>query len=197
MGFRAFDLPTQDFFEWRDRKIALIFNRHSPRSSLVVEVGCGLGKNLLALARHGFTNLVGIDPCPAAIAGLRARSRRLNLPIRCYVADVLRASTFVHLTEGSTIFTNYVLEQLPEHAEEAVADLVAAKLRTVIHLEPCASRDPLRSAWERWPSAMHAWANDYQFKLLPVLRWQSLEGRLVVKETLPLGTHRTCFTLQH
>src|SRR6185295_12251110 len=73
----AADVYGADFWEFHDRGdwdgFARLLLRHFPARS-VLDVGCGDGKLLAAVARAApGTRVVGIDSSPAALAAARAR----------------------------------------------------------------------------------------------------------------------------
>jgi SAM-dependent methyltransferase len=76
-------------------------NQLLPITARVVDVGCGYGRALQALADAGYQDLVGVDPAPAMAAAARARgvlapiiigdARSLPLHDRCADAVLLLA----------------------------------------------------------------------------------------------------------
>ncbi|NQU23964.1 MAG: class I SAM-dependent methyltransferase [Candidatus Nealsonbacteria bacterium] len=69
-------------FEFDEQVLA----RHFTRPGLVVDLGCGTGRALVALARRGFRGL-GVDLSPAMLRIVAEKARAENLPI-----SVLRAN---------------------------------------------------------------------------------------------------------
>jgi SAM-dependent methyltransferase len=187
MEFRPYRVAAPAYFGWRARKIAAVVGAHTTFSDRVVEVGCGLGKNLLALAAHGYRRLAGLDVSPSAVAAVADQFRHFALPVLVAVADARRLAADRGLLAGSTVLTVYALEQLPRHGEQALTEILRARPRQVLQVEPCPDRLPGRRAWERIPSRLHCWARDYQTALLPALRRMQDAGLLRVTEVTPLG----------
>ncbi len=187
LEFGAWSLEAPDFFAWRAAKIAAIVGAHADRGDRIVELGCGMGKNLIALAAHGFTRLSGLDPAPAAVTGAAQRLSTLGVAAEIRTGSVLDAVSMTPIVEGASVFTNYVMEQLPDDIEAAARAIASCGPRQVLHIEPCCDRLPGRRRWERWPSAWHVRACDYQRNLLEVLRRLDAERRLRLLEITPLG----------
>jgi SAM-dependent methyltransferase len=185
--FQPVSIPAPDYFAWRAAKLGAIFGAHSGRDEPVLEVGCGLGKNLLALAHEGFSRLRGLDVSPHAVRASREQLAAFGVRSVVEQADILELGGRRELVTGSTVFTNYVLEQFPQHLEPILRRLAELGPRQVIHLEPCADRLPCRRAWERLPSSWHVRAHHYQRALIRTLRRLEQRGVLTVREVRPLG----------
>ncbi len=182
----AVDAPA--FFRWRADKLAAVFGTHHPRSTPITEIGCGVGKNLLALARAGYDRLAGYDPAPSAVRAVASLAGRYGLAIETGRFDLLDPDQEVLARlRGQVLFTNLVLEQLPRHVPEALECLLRAAPLEVMHIEPCPEvLHPWRSASDlaTW---LHTRANDYQRILLDELaRWQRA-GRITIAEVTALG----------
>ena len=66
-----------------------IISRYLPDQSVaILEVGCAIGKFLVALKKAGFTNLVGVDPSPECVNHVSA----LGIPCICATIDDLEAT---------------------------------------------------------------------------------------------------------
>lgn len=185
--FQPVSIPAPDYFAWRATKLAAVLGAHGPRDQRVVEVGCGLGKNLIALAHQGFTRLSGLDVSSHAVAATREQLVAFGVPAIVEQADLRDLGGQRALVAGSTVFTNYVLEQFPRQLEPILRRLAELGPHQVLHVEPCADRLPRRRAWERLPSSWHVRAHHYQRALLRVLLGLEQRGVLTVLEVTPLG----------
>lgn len=185
--FQPVRIPAPDYFGWRAAKLAAILGAHGGRNQRVIEVGCGLGKNLLALAQQGFSRLCGLDVSAAAVAATREQLAAFGVRSVVEQADILDLGEHRELVAGGTVFTNYVLEQFPRHLEPILRRLAELGPQQVIHVEPCPDRLPPRRAWERVPSSWHARAHHYQLALIRTLRRLERHGVLTVLEVTPLG----------
>ncbi|MEO6503823.1 MAG: class I SAM-dependent methyltransferase [Jatrophihabitantaceae bacterium] len=187
MEFTPVGIPAPDYFGWRAAKLAAILGAHGGRDEPVIEVGCGLGKNLLALAHQGFSRLCGLDVSRPAVLATREQLAAFGVGSVVEQADILDLGEHRELVAGGTVFTNYVLEQFPRHLEPILRRLAELGPRQVIHVEPCPDRLPHRRAWERLPSSWHARAHHYQLALIRTLRRLEERGVLTVLEVTPLG----------
>jgi SAM-dependent methyltransferase len=188
MEFTPCMVPAPAFFRWRSAKLAAIFRAHYPASTPITEVGCGLGKNLIALAAAGYTQLAGLDPVSEAVKAVRQQADWFGQPWKAGNFDLLDPDpdTLGQLA-GRVLFTNHVIEQLPGHAAQALDCLLRARPAEVIHIEPCA--ELLRPA--RRPGDLANWlhiiAADYQRELLTTLDSLAAAGHAEILETRLLG----------
>jgi SAM-dependent methyltransferase len=110
-------LPVQAPYRWNLRRLS---------TGLTLDLGCGIGRNLLHLDGNG----VGVDHSPSSVAV--ARSRGLD----AFTPDEFRRSTFNQPARFDSLLAAHVLEHMPER--EAVdlvnqyADLVKAPGRLVL-----------------------------------------------------------------
>jgi SAM-dependent methyltransferase len=183
-----YQIGAPAFFRWRADKLAAVFGAHYPPSTPITEIGCGTGKNLLVLARAGYTRLAGFDPAAPAIRAVRAQADRYGLQIETGRFDLLSPDREI-LTRlhGRVLFTNHVLEQLPRQVPDALDCLLRAAPREVVHIEPCTELlRPWRSATDL-ASLLHARASDYQRTLLRELTRLRRAGRITILEVAGLG----------
>jgi hypothetical protein len=181
LDFAPFRVPAPAFFRWRARKLAAIVGTHHGACAQIAEIGCGAGKNLLALA-------AGYDPTESAIRAVTSQARHFGLSIQAGLFDLLRpdAEGLARLP-GQVLLTNHVIEQLPRHVPAAVETLLRAQPLEVVHIEPCPELlRPWRSALDlaTW---MHTAASDYQRTLLGELARRHECGQITVLEVTPLG----------
>jgi len=64
--------------------------KHFPKDAPVLSLGAGVGFNLFWLAQHGFSDLLGLDLDPAAIAAGQEIAREAGLPVHLWVDDALK-----------------------------------------------------------------------------------------------------------
>jgi SAM-dependent methyltransferase len=62
--------------------------RHFRKPGLAIDLGCGTGRAVAALARHGIRGLA-IDLSPHMLAIVAEKARRENLPIQCLQANLV------------------------------------------------------------------------------------------------------------
>lgn len=188
LDFVPYRLPAYAFFRWRARKLGAIFGAHHGPSVPVAEIGCGAGKNMLALALAGYRHLSGYDPTESAVRCVTAQAGHFGLSIEAGRLDLLRPEpTILSRLHDQVLFTNHVIEQLPRHVPTAVETLLRAEPLEVIHIEPCPELlRPWRGVLDlaTW---LHTRASDYQRTLLGELARRHKLGQLTVLEVTPLG----------
>src|SRR5215475_16216668 len=81
-AYLRFETPQQEIRKFRQRLIKLGVQQWS-RDAKVVELFCGRGHGVTALAELGFRNIEGIDLSPRLIAQYKG-------PCVCYVGDCCR-----------------------------------------------------------------------------------------------------------
>ncbi|GAB3951288.1 hypothetical protein GCM10029976_087450 [Kribbella albertanoniae] len=187
LDFRAYSIPAPDFFGWRAAKLAEIVGAFVRPDEPVLELGCGIGKNLVALAAHGYSDLAGVDISPSAVRALHDQFAYFGRTVRGLEGDLMDLAPIGAELAGRTVLTNYVLEQLPRQLDVALDQIARARPRQVLHIEPCPDRLPGRRAWERWPSVWHVRSHDYQRDLYATLCELEATGRLRLTEVRPLG----------
>lgn len=91
--FRAGDTPWEDAVPWPG--LVQLFARFVAPTSRVLDLGCGLGTNALALAELGH-EVLGVDISPTAIAQAQAKRDAAGIACAFRVADFLTNDCSVH-----------------------------------------------------------------------------------------------------
>jgi SAM-dependent methyltransferase len=184
---RVWEVDVADFHGWRARKICQVLGTFYDPGQPVVELGCGYGKNLLALWQGGFRHLTGCDVSPSGIAAAREQAAHFGVRLELQLLDLTDlASPAWSCVAGRVAFTHYAMEQLPRHLDAVVGRLAAAGPLEVLHIEPLAELlRPLRSLTDldTW---LHMCLSDYQRSLLTVLRRHEARRRLQILDVEPL-----------
>lgn len=102
-------------------------------STLLVDVGCGSGRDALFFASQG-VEVVGVDASAVAIAHCSQAAEQARLPASFVCASVedtklaaqLRATAGYGRAEALLVYARFFLHAIPEPAEDAFLDLVAA-----------------------------------------------------------------------
>lgn len=138
-------VPAPDFFTWRGLWLAHLLRSVRGSTTLFVDLGAGVGKNLPAQALAGFERIVLVEPTSSGCAALHDLARRIHLPV-----SVLRGQLPdlpLRPDRRCLVFTNHVLEQLPRQLEASLDAIVALGDVRVVNIEP--SFHP--SSWLRHP----------------------------------------------
>lgn len=100
-----------------------------PRS--VLEVGCGSGRNLLAIRRVSDVECYGIELSPASVELACTASERYGLPITVSQGDL----TVDDLREADVVFSCHTLENIPNFAP-VLDKMLASANKAVVLVEP-------------------------------------------------------------
>lgn len=121
-AYLRFETPEEEIQKFTERFIRLGASRW-PRDWHLVELFCGRGNGLHALARLGFQNLEGVDLSPRLLAGYKGEAR-------CYAGDC-RELPFEPQSKDAAIVQGglHHLPVLPNDLER-----VFAELRRVVRL---------------------------------------------------------------
>jgi SAM-dependent methyltransferase len=92
----------------------------APRSTPVLDVGCGAGRHLLWLERHGFA-AYGTDRAPGGLERTRALLRREERAARVTLAD-MRALPFASASFGGVIAHHVLYHGTAADVRRAVAE---------------------------------------------------------------------------
>jgi SAM-dependent methyltransferase len=126
-----------------------VMNRYAKKTWGILEIGCGTGRNLVALKQAGFKNVRGIEISQKAIdIGREAFPEYASINVICApVEDVIR-----DIKPVSVIFTQGCLMHIPWELDW-ILDEIASKARKLI----------LTNEGElKRHKTIHAWPRDYQ-----------------------------------
>lgn len=138
----------------------------------VVELGCGVGFNLFALAlAFPHLKLTGVDYSPNAIAAGRAIAAHFGLSDRIRF-EVLDLTDPQHpgfaLLKGQRCFTFFCIEQIPYEVSKVIRNILRAQPDRVLHIEPTIERLHLSKVSD-WANLLYIKSVDYQTQLFSVL----------------------------
>jgi len=130
-AYLRFETPEEEIRKFTDRLRCLGVGEW-PREANVVELFCGRGNGLHALARLGFRNIEGVDLSPRLLAEYRGEAR-------CYAGDC-RALPFAEQSKDAAIVQGglHHLPVLPDDLERVLAELkrVLRPAGRVVFVEP-------------------------------------------------------------
>lgn len=185
IGNRLWDIPARDYYRVRRARIAAVLARHAGDAETLVELGSGTGTNLFGLALEPrWRQLIGLEMSPVGleVTGTVARHFGVESKVQCGPIDLLDLASpgFAQLA-GSTVFTNFCLEQLPYATDTVFENLIAAGIRRAVMIEP--SFELLRPTSLRdLASITYVLRQDYQRSLLRVARSLESAGRIRIIE---------------
>ena len=130
-AYLRFETPEEEIRKFMERLRRLGVNQW-PRETNVVELFCGRGNGLHALARLGFRNIEGVDLSPRLLAEYRGEAR-------CYAGDC-RELLFAEQSKDAAIVQGglHHLPVLPDDLERVFAELkrVLRPSGRVVFVEP-------------------------------------------------------------
>lgn len=135
--------------------------RHARKSHSILEIGCGTGRNLVALKQAGFKKLCGIEISPKTVAvGRQAFPEYEDIQVIIGAAE----KVIDEVGDFDVIYTSGLLMHIPpEH--EWLFERMSQKARKVIMTN---EGESLRAVSE------HAWNRDYKV-IFEALGWREVE----------------------
>lgn len=186
---RFVKVPVSAYYAYRTKCLERTLTKYGDEAKGLVELGCGAGRNLFALASTGHWNkLRGYDLSATGIDVSRAVIKHFKLNnIETGHINLLdtKSDGFSNL-RGSTVFTFYCLEQMPDHVEEVIRNLVATGVKRVIFIEPTLE---LFSGFSLKDLATitYVWRQNYLRNLVTVARKLEQEGLIKIVEVCRLN----------
>jgi ubiquinone/menaquinone biosynthesis C-methylase UbiE len=130
-AYLRFESPEQEIQKFM-RRLARLGALQWPRDAEIVELFCGRGNGLIALERHGFTRLEGVDLSPRLVAQYRG-------PAKCIVGDC-RQLPFANGSKNALIIQGglHHLSVLPADLDQVFSEMhrVLRKGGHVLLVEP-------------------------------------------------------------
>lgn len=176
--------------EVRDRYLAIVddvLRRYVPASALV-ELGCGYGGVLLALAqRHPFRemSMLAGEFAPSGVELVRHLAALQGSAVTAAACDFsLPRITTLDVPPDALILTSYAVHYVPTLSPDFVTTVAAWRPRAVVHLEPCYEHcdgNTLLGLMRR----RYVEVNDYNTNLVTVLRESERRGAIKIVEERP------------
>jgi hypothetical protein len=181
VGGRVVRIPRREYYRIRMRALEDLMQTYAGPVEPLVELGCGFGYNLFSLVTtRRWPTLLGFDISSNAVTA--ARQIATHFGVRGAQFDLIDVTEpghpgFASVT-GRTVFTYFVLEQVPRAVPQVLENLLAAEPRRVIHIEPAAEFLDLRRPGD-WSNYLYIRSVDYQRCLRSTVR--TLAGRGAVR----------------
>ena len=174
-------IDGHSYYRYRVGALGNLIARHAGGVSHIAELGAGYGHNLFSLyLSHPDWTFEGYDIAPNGILAGTAIAQHFGLSDvvsmgRINVTDATDPN-FASIA-GKTVFTYFCIEQVPYDVAEVIENIIAARPRRVINIEPTTElldltklRDLVSFAYIR--------TVDYQTALFTTLERLEREGRI-------------------
>lgn len=184
-------IAAQDYYRYRAKALGELIARHA-NSKRIVELGTGYGYNLFSLhLDHPEWIFKGFDIAPNGIATGREVAAHFGLSDKIALdrIDLTDASdsNFAAI-EGEVVFTYFCIEQIPYDVRKVVDNIIAARPKRVINIEP--TTELLNLADPRdIVSFLYIRSVDYQTQLFSTLDEYERQGRIriLARERMPFA----------
>ncbi len=179
---RVVAVRHDEFARLRMRRLHALFSELAGDTDELVELGCGSGHSLFGLALGGgWNDLRGCDISPNAIAAARSIATHFELErVTFGDIDLTRPDhpNWPALT-GRVVYTRYCIEQIPDKVEQVIENILAARPRRVIHIEPTTE---LLRPWKPLDllNIVYIHSKDYQRRLFTVIDDLAAAGRIII-----------------
>ncbi|MSR55183.1 MAG: class I SAM-dependent methyltransferase [Gemmataceae bacterium] len=161
------------FYTRRTEYLIKIVQEKVAADASILEVGCGIGRNLKALHSKGYMNLSGIDISENAVRLLRACSPDLAATTTLYNGPVEKVVRTLPDRRYDFVFTMEALAHLHRESEGAFLEIARVANRYLFAFE-----DEETLSWRNFP-------RNYQ-KVFERLGWKQVH-KDVGEETIGLG----------
>ncbi len=176
------DTPEFEYWTGIAVRRLLMLRAFGDDPARIVELGCGTGMNLIVAAGlFPRAQLMGADWAEASQDIVARIARGLGRPIESARYDMLtgEGAAALRIGPGTDVLTVHALEQLGPAAPATVDHLVAARPRTVLHIEP------ILEFYDRaWPfddiAARYHLARGYLQGLMESLAAHAAAGRVEI-----------------
>ncbi len=200
VGNRLVRIKACDYYVYRTQRLQEVIQQYAGHEPEVIELGCGCGYNLFALAlMNHWPRLGGFDISPHALEAAREAAQHFGIAnVSFGTLDLTNGDDPSFQAIGDkTVFTYLCLEQLKYHTPAVVENLLRAGVRRVIHIETTHELLRLLSLKD-WATYLYVLRMDYQDNLLKTLKAFEKRGvlRIVdVKRLYYSPVHRNDPTL--
>ncbi|WP_271584873.1 class I SAM-dependent methyltransferase [Bradyrhizobium sp. CCBAU 45389] len=185
-------VAADDYYRYRARALGELLARYTGDATEIIELGAGCGVNLLSLhLNHPDWRLRGFDIAPNGIAAGREIAAYYGLSDRISLDRI-------DLTDGNdpnypaiadqVVFTYFCIEQIPYDVRKVVDNIIAARPKRVINIEPTTELLNLASPRDI-VSFLYIRSVDYQTQLFSILDDYERQGRvrILARERMPFA----------
>ena len=185
-------VSAQKYYQYRIPALGALIGRHCGGAKRIVEMGAGYGYNLFSLSlHHPDWTLKGFDISANGIAAGEAIASYFGLSDRISLGQIdLTDSSDPNLAEvrDEVVFTYFCIEQIPYDVRKVVENIIAARPRRVINIEPTTELLDLRAPRDLI-SLFYIRSVDFQTQLFSILDEFERQGRvrIIARERMPFA----------
>lgn len=178
-------VSPQEFARYRPIPVLENLKKYTNSDDTIVELGSGWGRNLFFLVALNFKNkLEGYEFTKHGVKAAKEINEHFGCNIKFGEIDLTKNFDFIDL-KGKSIFTQKVMEQLKYDTDVVIENLIKAKPKQVMHVEPIA--ELYSNSFRDQVSRLYIKSADYQDNLLTTLRAFEKNGKLKILEVRRLG----------
>lgn len=185
-------ISAQKYYQYRIGALGELIARHRGGAKAIVELGTGYGYNLFSLHHsHPDWTLKGFDISPNGITAGREIAERFGISDRISLNRIDltdAADPSFSAIAGEVVLTYFCIEQIPYDVHKVVENIIAAKPKRVINIEPTTELLDLTHPRDL-VSLVYIRSVDYQTQLFSTLDRLEREGRIriVARERMPFA----------
>jgi hypothetical protein len=174
-------ISAQKYYRYRIGALGNLIARHCGNTSQIVELGAGYGYNLFSLhLNHPDWTLKGFDIAANGIAAGREIAAHFGLSDKI-VLDRIDLTDPLDPNLGAitnqVVFTYFCIEQIPYDVKKVIENIIAAKPKRVINIEPTTELLNLTNPRDL-VSLVYIRSVDYQTELFSTLDEFERQGRV-------------------
>jgi hypothetical protein len=185
-------ISAQKYYQYRIGALGDLIARHCGDANGIVELGTGYGYNLFSLhLSHPDWTLKGFDISPNGIAAGREIADRFAISDKISLdrIDLTDASDpNLAAIAGKVVLTYFCIEQIPYDVRKVIENIIAAKPKRVINIEPTTELLELFRPRDL-VSLFYIRSVDYQTQLFTTLNELERQGRIriIARERMPFA----------
>jgi len=185
-------ISAQKYYQYRIGALGDLMARHCGDAKDIVELGTGYGYNLFSLHHsHPDWILKGFDISPNGITAGREIADRFAISDKISLdrIDLTDASDpNLAAIAGKVVLTYFCIEQIPYDVRKVIENIIAAKPKRVINIEPTTELLELFRPRDL-VSLFYIRSVDYQTQLFTTLNELERQGRIriIARERMPFA----------
>jgi hypothetical protein len=185
-------ITAEDYYRYRTGALGDLIARHAGPSEQIVELGTGYGYNLFSLhLNHPHWTLKGFDIAPNGIETGREVAAHFGLSDKVVLDRIDLtdgADPNFAAIKGEVVFTYFCIEQIPYDVRKVVDNIIAARPKRVINIEPTTELLDLANPRDI-VSFLYIRSVDYQTQLFSTLEEYERQGRvrILARERMPFA----------